>query len=98
MCQSSDRAETRALTHIIEATAAHKVFVDAHSDNQAVVDFFHRLQQNHDAYIDANPDNKELHIWLDNALNKFDEIYSGDRPGFLDGYKKLKDEITPWGD
>ena len=42
--------------------------------------------------------NKELHIWLDNALNKFDEIYSGDRPGFLDGYKKLKDEITPWGD
>ena len=51
-----------------------------------------------DAYKDANPDNKELHIWLDNALNKFDEIYSGDRPGFLDGYKKLKDEITPWGD
>ena len=51
-----------------------------------------------DAYKDANPENKELHSWLDNALNKFDEIYSGDRPGFLDGYKKLKDEITPWGD
>ena len=31
-------------------------------------------------------------------INKFDEIYSGERPGFLDGYKKLKDEITPWGD
>ena len=41
-----------------------------------------------DAYIDANPDNKELHAWLDNALNKFDDIYSGERPGFLDGYKK----------
>ena len=50
-----------------------------------------------DAYIDANPDNKELHAWLDNALNKFDDIYSGERPGFLDGYKKLKDQITPWG-
>ena len=50
-----------------------------------------------DAYIDANPENKELHAWLDNALNKFDDIYSGERPGFLDGYKKLKDQITPWG-
>ena len=34
---------------------------------------------------------------LDNALNKFDEIYSGERPGFLDGYKKLKEQIIPWG-
>ena len=50
-----------------------------------------------DAYIDANPENKELHSWLDNALNKFDEIYSGKRPGFLDGYKKLKEQIIPWG-
>jgi len=50
-----------------------------------------------DAYIDANPDNKDLAIWLDNALNKFDEIYSGERPGFLEGYKSLKQAITPWG-
>jgi len=50
-----------------------------------------------DAYIDANPENKELHSWLDHALNKFDEIYSGERPGFLDGYKKLKEQIIPWG-
>ena len=50
-----------------------------------------------DAYIDANPGNKELHDWLDNALNKFDEVYSGDRPGFIEGYESLKSAITPWG-
>ena len=50
-----------------------------------------------DAYIDANPDNKNLHNWLDNALKKFDEVYEGNRPGFLEGYKSLKQEITPWG-
>ena len=50
-----------------------------------------------DAYIDANPDNSELHKWLDAALAKFDEIYAGDRPGFLEGYKALKAAITPWG-
>ena len=30
-------------------------------------------------------------------VNKFDNIYSGNRPKFLDGYKKLKDVIKPWG-
>ena len=50
-----------------------------------------------DAYIDANPDNTQLHKWLDSALNKFDEIYSGKRPGFLEGYKSLKESISPWG-
>ena len=50
-----------------------------------------------DAYIDANPGNKKLHEWLDNSLNKFDEEYKGDRPGFIEGYKSLKQEITPWG-
>ena len=50
-----------------------------------------------DAYIDANPDNKNLHDWLDNALKKFDEVYEGSRPGFLEGYKSLKQAITPWG-
>ena len=50
-----------------------------------------------DAYIDANPGNKKLKNWLDDALNKFDNIYSGNRPKFLDGYKKLKDVIKPWG-
>ena len=50
-----------------------------------------------DAYIDANPENPKLHKWLDSALNKFDEIYSGKRPGFLEGYKSLKESISPWG-
>ena len=40
--------------------------------------------------------NKELKIWLDDALEKFDLIYSNERPGFLEGYKKLKDIIKPW--
>lgn len=50
-----------------------------------------------DAYIDANPDNAELRDWLDAALAKFDEIYADERPGFLEGYKALKEAITPWG-
>lgn len=50
-----------------------------------------------DAYIDANPDNKALHDWLDNALAAFDKVYGGERPGFLEGYKALKEAITPWG-
>lgn len=51
-----------------------------------------------DAYRDANPDHRELHRWLDDALAKFDDIYSGERPGFLDGYQKLKQAIRPWGE
>lgn len=50
-----------------------------------------------DAYLGANPDNAELRKWFDDALDKFDEIYGGERPGFLEGYKALKDGITPWG-
>jgi hypothetical protein len=50
-----------------------------------------------DAYIDANPDNKALRAWLDEALKKFDAVYAGERPGFLDGYAKLKEAIRPWG-
>ncbi len=50
-----------------------------------------------DAYRDANPDNTELHAWLDQALATFDEVYAGERPGFLQGYEKLKNAITPWG-
>lgn len=50
-----------------------------------------------DAYRDANPNNRELQDWLNAALDKFDEIYSGERPGFLEGYKQLKQAITPWG-
>ncbi len=49
-----------------------------------------------DAYKDANPDNAALHAWLDDALAKFDEVYSGERPGFLQGYEKLKAAIKPW--
>jgi hypothetical protein len=50
-----------------------------------------------DAYRDANPENKELHAWLDQMLETFDGIYSPERPGFLQGYEKLKAAITPWG-
>ena len=48
------------------------------------------------AYLDANPDNADLRDWLDAALAKFDEIYAGERPGFIDGYKALKSAIQPW--
>ena len=50
-----------------------------------------------DAYLDANPDNEELRAYLDEALAKFDEIYGGKRPGFLEGFERLKAAIRPWG-
>ena len=50
-----------------------------------------------DAYLDANPDNPQLRKWLDAALDTFDDVYSGERPGFLHGYKALKEAIIPWG-
>ena len=50
-----------------------------------------------DAYRDANPDHHELHAWLNQAVATFDEIYSGERPGFLEGYAQLKEAIAPWG-
>lgn len=50
-----------------------------------------------DAYLDANPGNTALAKWLDDALARFDEVYAGERPGFLEGYKALKEAITPWG-
>jgi len=49
------------------------------------------------AYLDANPGNKAVADFLKNAIDKFDEIYSGERPGFLEGYKALKESVTPWG-
>ncbi len=49
-----------------------------------------------DAYRGANPDNKKLHNWMEVALATFDEIYEDTRPGFLEGYKMLKDAIKPW--
>ena len=49
------------------------------------------------AYLDANPDNTALRDWLDAALATFDEIYAGERPGFIEGYKALKSAIRPWG-
>lgn len=49
------------------------------------------------AYLDANPDNDDLRRWLDEAIDTFDQIYAGERPGFLEGYKQLKEAITPWG-
>ena len=50
-----------------------------------------------DAYLDANPGHAGLRQWLDGALAAFDEVYSGERPGFLEGYRGLKEAITPWG-
>ena len=50
-----------------------------------------------DAYIDANPGNAELKHWLNGALATFDEVYAGERPGFIQGYEQLKAAITPWG-
>jgi hypothetical protein len=48
------------------------------------------------AYLDANPGNEKLRKWLDDALATFDRVYSGKRPGFIEGYKALKGAITPW--
>ncbi|MEC7489278.1 MAG: hypothetical protein VYA17_06790 [Pseudomonadota bacterium] len=50
-----------------------------------------------DAYLDANAGNTELRDWLDDVLCKFDLIYGGERPGFLEGYAALKEAISPWG-
>jgi hypothetical protein len=50
-----------------------------------------------DAYLDANPGNKAVAKFLNDALDKFDEIYGGERPGFLEGYKALKESVKPWG-
>ena len=50
-----------------------------------------------DAYIDANPGNTALHDWLDESLSVLDSVYAGDRPGFLEGYAELKNQIRPWG-
>jgi len=51
-----------------------------------------------EAYKAANPGNKQLADWLDAQLATFDKIYGGEsRPRYLDGYKKLKEAITPWG-
>ena len=50
-----------------------------------------------EAYKAANPDNKELHRWLDAQLETFDKVYSSKRPRYLDGYAKLKEAIKPWG-
>ena len=49
------------------------------------------------AYLDANPGNEKLRQWLDQVLVSFDSVYSGSRPGFIEGYKALKKAITPWG-
>ena len=49
-----------------------------------------------DAYLDANPNNIELKNWLDKVLNIFDGIYGSNRPGFIEGYKALKNAIQPW--
>ena len=50
-----------------------------------------------EAYKAANPGNEKLAKWLDDQLATFDKVYAGKRPRYLDGYKALKEAITPWG-
>ena len=50
-----------------------------------------------EAYKAANPGNAELARWLDQQLTTFDKIYGENRPRYIDGYKKLKEAIRPWG-
>ena len=50
-----------------------------------------------EAYKAANPGNQELARWLDAQLETFDRVYGGKRPRYLDGYRKLKEAIKPWG-
>ena len=49
------------------------------------------------AYLDANPDNEKLRSWLNDAIDTFDQIYGSNRPGFIEGYRQLKEAVTPWG-
>jgi hypothetical protein len=50
-----------------------------------------------EAYKAANPGNRDLAKWLDAQVETFDKVYSGKRPRYLDGYKKLKEAMRPWG-
>ena len=50
-----------------------------------------------EAYKAANPGNTKLAQWLDAQLATFDKIYGGQRPRYIEGYKKLKEAIRPWG-
>jgi hypothetical protein len=50
-----------------------------------------------EAYKAANPGNAHLAQWLDTQLATFDKIYGGMRPRYIEGYKKLKEAIRPWG-
>ncbi len=49
-----------------------------------------------DAYLDANPNNYLLKEWFDKIIIDFDNIYGKTRPGFIEGYKRLKQSIKPW--
>ncbi len=50
-----------------------------------------------EAYKAANPGNDKLAKWLDDQVAIFDQVYSGTRPRYIDGYNKLKETIKPWG-
>ena len=50
-----------------------------------------------EAYKAANPGNTALAKWLEEQLAIFDRIYGPKRPRYLEGYKKLKEAIKPWG-
>ncbi len=46
----------------------------------------------------ANPDNKKLHDFCNDAWEKYLSVYGPDkkRPRFIDGMEKLSEIITPW--
>ncbi len=51
-----------------------------------------------DAYIAANPGNKKLQQWFSQVITTLDSIYQPNRPGFIEGYKRLKEKIIPWNE
>ena len=54
-------------------------------------------QKSHKKFDDRFKRGKDYaFLGVNNILEKFDGIYSKDRPGFIEGYKKLKESITGW--
>ena len=93
---STDQPTTSStvVTQPSDPAAAHMTVADEH--RLLVIASDPRLRMN-EAYKAANPGNKQLADWLDAQLATFDRIYSGKRPRYIEGYRKLKDAIKPWG-
>ncbi len=51
-----------------------------------------------DAYLDANPGNEKVRRLPRRRAGQVRRgLWRFERPGFLEGYKALKEAITPWG-